>query len=315
MVKPYNRNINPNSSAVCAPLVPVASSNAQPKLKAVEIDGETIDISEFTGNEYSYALIADRCVLPVVKGITSDNGLYTTTDYTIAEDGKSAVATVTVKNLFTQVTPAVYRVNISLDSNEAEIKDHVTGFKVLKNGTAYMGKSVSGSDPRLSPYTGSETTAKIPGASWFDTFGQRKYSSTNEILGLENCIYLMGDNALWCKSDEWCGSGDYLGADDVAWMTFDVNKDCDVIIAPRKGFDPHFVTEAENGWEKSVLSDLPFRFTRLSEGVQDRYVSNNLYIKSFKAGDTVTLYNSNVGKIIQADGGGCVPYHVFVRVH
>ena len=31
VVKPYNRNINPNSSAVCAPLVPVASSNAQPK--------------------------------------------------------------------------------------------------------------------------------------------------------------------------------------------------------------------------------------------------------------------------------------------
>jgi hypothetical protein len=202
-----------------------------------------------------------------------------------------------------------------LQSDAEYIKDHVTDFTLLKSGVAYMAQSVSSSDPRLTLNTAEATSAtKVPGTSCFDYFGQRTYYTIEEILGIENCFYLIGDNYNWCKSDEWCDTGEFAGLDDVEWMNFKVNKDCEVIIVPRKGFDPAFVTNEENGWVKTQMEKDPFTFRRTTYGVQGGLVSTNMYVKDFNAGSTVSLYNSNVGKIIDAGGGGNIPYHVFVRV-
>ena len=114
IVKPYNNTGNPNDSRVCTPLISAASSNARTRLRAVQIGNEEVPVSEFVNKEYSCTINSNQ--MPLVKGITADNGLLVTTDYEVSEDGKSAVVTITVENLFTGFTPGVYKVNITLNS-------------------------------------------------------------------------------------------------------------------------------------------------------------------------------------------------------
>ena len=114
IVKPYNNTGNPNDSRVCTPLISAASSNAKSRLKAVQIGNKEVPVSEFVNNEYSCTIIANQ--MPLVKGITADNGLWVTTDCEVSENGKSAVFTITVENLFTGSAPVVYTVNVTLNS-------------------------------------------------------------------------------------------------------------------------------------------------------------------------------------------------------
>ena len=116
VVKPLNNETS--FDGVFEPITKAGSANAAPALKGVEIDGEYVSIDEFTSNAYNYSLNpAGDCVLPVIKGITADNAIYSTTDYDIAQDGKTAVATLTVKNLYTSAAPVVYTVNIAIDQS------------------------------------------------------------------------------------------------------------------------------------------------------------------------------------------------------
>ncbi len=323
VVKPYNRTANSADTSVCVPLTKAASSDAQPSLKAVEIDGEEVAISEFTNNEYSYELSGEEAILPVIKGITADNGLYSSTDYDIANDGLSAVATITVKNLFTDAEPVVYTVNITLDTSDGAtvIKDHVSNFKILPEGaekTFILGPGTGGTySDRLTHDYLTEDGPTPSDASPYSINQQRTFGVTNEILGLENCFYLRMpsqsaiDNYLK-TSDLWSG-GD--GAEDVAWMQFKVNKDCDVVIVPGTGV-PNFVTPDENGWFKTNLSDYAFTLSRhASDNTYTDYTSRSkkvMYVRSFNAGDTVTLYNANNGLLHSSYD--VPPYFAFVRV-
>ena len=110
----------------------------------------------------------------------------------------------------------------------------------------------------------------------------------------------------------WVGGS---GAEDLAWMTFKVNQDCEVIVVPGSS-TPNFVTVEANGWAKSTLDERAFTLTRHDGGKNYSDLSINatktMYTKSFKAGDTVTLYNSNNG-VAHSDYNK-LPYFAFVRV-
>jgi len=323
VVKPYNRSANPDELALCVPLAPAASSNAVPSLKSVVIDGEEIAISEFTDGAYSYTLTGEDPILPVVKGVTRDNGLYAVTDYDIAKDGLTATATITVKNLFTNAEPAVYTVNITLDTSMGAdvIKDHVSNFKILPEGaekTFILGPGTGGTySDRLTHDYLTQNGATPSDASPYSINQQRTFGVTNEVLGLENSFYLRMpdqtavDNYLK-TSDLWAGGE---GIEDVEWMQFKVNKDCDIVIVPGKEV-PNFVTLEENGWFKTNLSDYAFTLTRhAANNVYYDYTNQSkkvMYVKSFKAGDTVTLYNANNGNYHSSYDAP--PYFAFVRV-
>jgi len=323
VVKPCNRTANSSDSSICIPLAPVASSNAIPSLKGVEIDGVFISIGEFTDREYAYTMEKADGVLPVIKGVTSNNGLYSSTDYDISDDGLTAVATITVKNLFTDASPAVYKVNLTLDTSKgaAVIKDHVSNFKILAEGgenTFILGPGTGGSySDRLTHDYLTSNGATPSDASPYSINHQRTFGVTNEILGLENSFYLRMpsqdaiDNFLK-TSDLWAGGE---GMDDVAWMQFDVNKDCDVVVVPGTG-TPNFVTSEENGWFKTDLSDYAYTLSRhAANNTYYDYTNKSgkvMYVKSFGAGDTVTLYNANNGNYHSSYDAP--PYFAFVRV-
>ena len=114
------------------------------------------------------------------------------------------------------------------------------------------------------------------------------------------------------SSDLWAGGE---GIADVPWMQFKVNKDCDIVIVPGAEV-PRFVTLEENGWFKTNLDDYAFTLNRHNhDNSYTNYTSRSkkvMYVKSFKAGDTVTLYNANNGKYHSSYDAP--PYFAFVRV-
>ena len=211
----------------------------------------------------------------------------------------------------------------------AVITDHVSDFQIVHaNGEgsfilgpgAHAAGGVTGFSDRLVHCLSTE-----PGvasfASAYSINNQRIFRETDEILGLENCYYLkyVNQNSLdkvlgnTAKAD-WIGGAD---KEDLPWMTFTVNQDCDIIIVP-SAETPKFVTRAANGWYKNTLSDYAFTLSRKTAnggGSYQNYDSNSqkvMYVKSFKAGDTVTLYNGNNGSYSLSYDR--LPYFAFVRV-
>ena len=73
---------------------------------------------------------------------------------------------------------------------------------------------------------------------------------------------------------------------------------------------------AENGWAKTNLSDYAFTLTRhAANNAYMDYTERSkkvMYVKSFSAGDTVTLYNANNGK--HHSSYDVLPYFAFVRL-
>ena len=212
------------------------------------------------------------------------------------------------RSIIVAVRPKVY---------ETTFVDHVTDFTNLKKigtmnlGTTAISNSGNPNDFRLTPYTvtGSYSTAPA-GSSFFDSFAQRVYTGTDEIIGIENTIYLRGDNSVLGKNAEWNGTDAYAGQPDVKWMTFRVNQDAEIILVPKVNCDPKFVKDAANGWTKVVLDRAAFTMTRY--GTSTTTIPKVMYVKSVKAGSVVDLYNSNLGTLV-GDGDN-IPYHVFVRV-
>lgn len=209
------------------------------------------------------------------------------------------------------------------------ITDHVTDFQIVAStgaGSFILGPGahaaglITGYSDRLMHCYSTEPGV-APVASAYSINNQRIFRETDEILGLENCYYLryINQNSLdkvlgnTAKAD-WIGGAD---KEDLPWMTFTVNQDCDIIIVP-SAETPKFVTRAANGWYKNTLSDYAFTLSRKTNndgGSYQNYDGNSqkvMYVKSFKAGDTVTLYNGNNGSYSLSYDK--LPYFAFVRV-
>ena len=142
---------------------------------------------------------------------------------------------------------------------------------------------------------------------------KKKILITLLMVAMLVCVFATVANA------EWIGGADMA---DLPWMTFTVNQDCDIIIVP-SAETPKFVTRAENGWSKNTLADYAFTLSRKTDNKQQdgtigsyqNYTHNSqkvMYVKSYKAGDTVTLYNGNNGKASHSYDQ--LPYFAFVRV-
>jgi len=208
------------------------------------------------------------------------------------------------------------------------ITDHVADFQIVAStgeGSFILGPGANAtakatfSDRLVHNYSTEPGEADV--ASAYSINAQRIFGVTDEILGLENCYYLKYVNQASVDSvlkgtaqAQWIGGAD---KEDLAWMTFKVNQDCDIVIVP-SAETPKFVTREENGWSKTALSDYAFTLTRKtnnSGGTYQDYTAKSqkvMYTKSFKAGDTVTLYNGNNGTATMSYD--MLPYFAFVRV-
>jgi len=208
------------------------------------------------------------------------------------------------------------------------ITDHVTDFQIVAStgaGSFILGPGANAmissafSDRLMHCYSTEPGVAAA--ASAYSINNQRIFGVTDEVLGLENCYYLKYVNQASVDSvlkgtaqAQWIGGADQ---EDLAWMTFTVNQDCDIVIVP-SAETPKFVTREANGWSKTTLSDYAFTLTRKtnnSGGTYQDYTANSqkvMYTKSFKAGDTVTLYNGNNGSMTASYDK--LPYFAFVRV-
>lgn len=210
------------------------------------------------------------------------------------------------------------------------ITDHVTDFQIVAEGaekTFILGPGANAnvkatySDRLVHNYTTDSAEPTV--ASAYSINGQRTFGITDEVLGLENCYYLRYYEQASVNSSNY-GIGNGLktlwaggnGAEDLPWMTFTVNQDCDIVIVPSAD-TPNFVTVAANGWSKTTLSDYAFTLKRQANGSYQDYSSRSqkvMYTKSFKAGDTVTLYNVNTGTLHGSGDFDKLPYFAFVRV-
>ncbi len=198
------------------PFAQLADSSAVAELKGIEIDGVAIEGFDKEVTAYSYEIPTNDNVLPVVKGIPWDNAIYTTTAYKIAKDSKSAVATITLQNLFTNDEAKTYTVNITLSSdNTGKICDHISDFTTYFNGITadtYGGKVylnygtedeedvtenypttltsdfkwAMDSNYRISPFDGVRDQFEWQGSAGY----MRYYSNLDRITGIENSLYM-----------------------------------------------------------------------------------------------------------------------------
>lgn len=114
-VKIYGPDTNQKRGFVVV-VKPLTAENAEeatePALKAIEIDGMAIDGFKADEYVYSYEIDPRDGTLPEIVGIGAGEGLEITTTYTIADDGKSAEAVITVAKGSNEVT---YTVDLTLD--------------------------------------------------------------------------------------------------------------------------------------------------------------------------------------------------------
>ena len=206
------------------------------------------------------------------------------------------------------------------------IKDHVSDFQIVAStgaGSFILGPGANATASKTYSdrliHCSSTEPGVAPVASAYSINNQRIFRETDEVLGLENCYYLKYVNqasvdTVLKNNAEWIGGADKA---DLPWMTFTVNQDCDIIIVP-SAETPKFVTRAENGWSKNTLADHAFTLSRKTDnggGSYQDYTGNSqkvMYVKSYKAGDTVTLYNGNNGTASHSYDK--LPYFAFVRV-
>lgn len=164
---------------------------------------------------------------------------------------------------------------------------------------------------------------------------QRVIGTVNKLTGLENAYYIAsdfnlspfyGEGVTVNQSDDtyvaandrrWMISA-YTGLSrtvdtdttidfntDAKWFEFKVNKDCEVIILANNYASPSFCTKAGSGWVNSFLSG--DAYVALRNGAEmNKY--HNMFVKKFKAGDIVEMYNEN------SDAGSYpIPYMTIVR--
>lgn len=306
---------------------PMASSaflQVEPVLKNISIDGKFIE--GFAPDKYEYTLTLDSSgQVPVVKGITGNSAVYTTTAY--SNTATTAKAEITAES--TDGSKAVYVVNFVLAEGTENVVPLVSDFQNLVVGMQYEDyckyvEDLTGHNPD----NGFRTTKDIPRYSIYhipdmvkpETFtvgGKLCYRNTQRIVesiekrsGLENAFYIGPDPALlqstnmanWISA-AWCGcvlgdkinetqySFDFMNIS-VPWYSFKVNRDCKVTIL--SGDKPNFC-ENDNKWIYTQLSENIYTATRVTtNSILTPFI--NMYVRDYKAGDIVELYNPCSGE-------------------
>ena len=150
---------------------------------------------------------------------------------------------------------------------------------------------------------------------------QRKFTSIDKKFGWENVFFIGSDPAmsqaptntpLWVQAAYYgtLDSEEILDADGngtgenllydftdyfVPWYEFEVTRDCEVIILSQFEL-PYY--HSDKSWKYSYLDTSPYTALRTDTLGKTSGVDSfrNIYVKEFKAGDKVSLYNENNGK-------------------
>lgn len=148
---------------------------------------------------------------------------------------------------------------------------------------------------------------------------QRKITSVDRALGIEDCLFIGSGASLYQKvsSAPWIVSAFTglkteadgcvldLGSKSVPWFSFKVNYDCNVIVL--SGTKPKFC-EDDSKWIYTSLNFEPYTAERfVTNEYSNVTVFKNMYTRSCKAGETVTMYNDASGT------NGEVPYLTIVK--
>ena len=316
-----------------APIGKSAITSGLAVLEDITVDG--VSIENFNPDTYSYAITTPSDgTLPVIKGVSSNNGLYITTRYSIASGSKSATATITAEAY--DGTKAEYTVNVALTEGAAKIIPFIKDFKQICGGMTFNEyceyvESIYGVSP-AEGFTASSMKKKVPSNYSVRQFvvggpltggnnTQRRFTSLDKKFGWENLYFIATDPAmsqaptnapLWVQAAfygtleteeildaDGNGTGENLQYDFseyfVPWYEFEVTRDCEVIILSQNKL-PYY--ENEKTWKYSYLETSPYEALRTDTLGKTSGVDSfrNIYVKEFKAGDKVSLYNENNGQ-------------------
>ena len=229
------------------------------------------------------------------------------------------------------------------DFNHLVFNQEASDYVAANGGTITdaSGNDISGTDNTTTHYNagwkmdGSTLTPFDGVDDPYANDAQRYYSNMDVLSGLENAPYVRQSMFILYSADAANSSAyteaafygikkthkdkdgntyntyDFTNTEDALWATFVVNKDCDVIIASRDTTPANFLTDEKYGWN-AVESDERVVELKRTNGTGQGTVNYTYYIKSFKEGDTVELYNANNGASVNTNSSPS--YHVFVRV-
>lgn len=302
------------------PITPAAYFEDEANLTGISIDG--VKIKDFKEDVYTYNLTLDETgQMPVVKGVTDNNATYVTTAYsTTATTGKAVI-----KATSTSGNTIEYTVNFSLPQGTQQVVPLVSEFKNLVKGMSYedycqyaldyLGRDYDNGF-RLAEDALRKNIYYIPDAVKLETFtvgGKLCGRNTQRIVefiekrsGFENAFYIGPDPAMWQTGNiaNWISSAyfaygsketmdgvtyefDFEGCS-VPWYSFKVNRNCKVIILSSD--EPKFLKE-DASWENNRLTEYLYKARRVTTDTEITPYTN-MYVKYFKAGDTVELFNS-----------------------
>lgn len=305
------------------PITPAAYFEDEARLAGISIDG--VKLKDFKEDIYTYNVTLDETgQIPVVKGITDNNATYITTAYSNTDITAKAIVKVTS----TSGNMVEYIVNFSLPEGTQNVVPLVSDFKNLVSGMSYedycayafdyLGKDYDNGF-RIGEDTPRKSIYYIPDALKLETFtigGKLCGRNTQRIVefiekrsGFENAFYVGPDPAMWQTSNmaNWISSAyfaydssetmngltykfDFEGCS-VPWYSFKVNRDCKVIIL--SGDEPKFLKE-DSSWENTWLTEYLYKARRVTTDTE-LVPYTNMYVKHFRAGDTVELFNSCSG--------------------
>ncbi len=293
-------------------------------LVGITLDGEPLVDFKPDVLEYTHTLDSTG-EMPVVKGVTDNGAVYTTTAYSSTDTTGSATVSV--------VSPTgnkkEYKVNFVLPEGTDKIVGLLTDFVSHVKGKTYEEycdyvEGYTGTNPDNGFTMPADTTRphiyKIPDYVKPETFtvgGKLCYRNNQRIVteielrsGFENSFYIGPDPAMWQYTNlaNWISSAysGYISTETVGdtaysfdfrkcsvpWYSFKVTRDCTVtILAPDK---PLFLKE-DAMWKYTRLQDNLYSAVRTTTG-ETLTPHTNMYVRRFKAGDTVELYNSCSGE-------------------
>ena len=320
------------STSNVAPVGKSGTTSNDASLEGISVDGDHIKGFNKDTLTYSVTTASDGS-LPVIKGITSNNALYVTTKYSIASNSKSAVATVIAEAY--DGTKTEYTVNVSLASGATKVIAFIKDFRQIVGGMSFdeyceyvesiyginpADGSVAASMKKKAPSNYKVRQIEI-GSPMTGNNEQRKFTSLDKKFGWENLYFVGSDPAMsqapgntpsWVQAafygtlDEeeildsnGKGTGEklYYNFTDyfVPWYEFEVTRDCEVIILSQYKL-PYY--ESEKEWRYSYLETSPYTALRTDPLGKTSGVDSfrNIYVKEFKAGEKVSLYNENNGQ-------------------
>lgn len=311
------------------PLMQSASSAVTSAvLSGITLDGEALTGFDADKKEYNVTLGSDGLV-PVVKGV-ADNSVYVSTRYELTDDGG---ATATIYTEAREGDTAEYTVNFVKGDADAVLpvsdftflhegksfSEYVSSIGVSESFSTEPSKTISNNYKLMSFYLYGD----LCGAN-----NQRKLTMINKRLGLENTLFIgtdaglsqTGSSAPWIvrayhgmeyeiSDTESIDFGDYT----VPWFSVKINKDCEAIILSTAKIPAY---DADTSWRYMKLTEEPYHAIRYYDETvypsskytkQDVSGYYNMYVRKCSAGETLKLYNENIGKTSD------IPYFTFFR--